>query len=187
MLENADPAQPRALLQASRSHCLLIVSPVLHGAGMQGWGGTKEGVENCTVCGSSPTATALRHPSDLFLVKGGNQSLDALLLPYPSREPSTSAQKAPAGTLPGGSDLLQRPQAALRVLHGEEGLQLSPAEQLLPHSPQPFSQNSITKTICSGDTLLLLASWLFRNPKHFFVLSLLLSPFPFTASLPCFH
>lgn len=94
---------------------------------MQGWGGTEDGVEDCTVCSPSPTTVALRHPSDLFLLKGGNQSPDTLLLPYPSHEPYTSAQKAPAGTLPGGGDLLQRPQAAPGVLCGEEGLHLSPA------------------------------------------------------------
>lgn len=107
------PIQPSCELRfkpqgpAASSSCLLSRT---------GPGCTEEGDEDHTMYGSSPIAAALCHPSDLFLPKDGNQSPDTLLLPYPPREPSTSARKVPAGTCP-------------EAVHGQEG-----CTSLLPNS-----------------------------------------------------
>lgn len=93
---------------------------------------------------TAPTTAALRHPSDLFLPKSGNQSRDTLFPPYPSHEPSTSAQKAPAGALPSAAFLEAVTSCRDPRQHQERCEERRVCTSLLPnsyccaaHSPSP--------------------------------------------------
>lgn len=82
-----------------------------------------------------------------------------------------------------GNCLFPHPAGGRPRSHPRRPHRLPLAKPLLLHNQHPLCCNPITKRTQYGDTPLLLASRLFHNHNPLFVLSPLLSPFPFIVSL----